>query len=207
MKTTKIVDKKIMKPLIHLFFVFVSFTFLFAQPTFERDKKTEELFLRGEKYFFQKKYNVAYSVLLKVLQQIPDHKRALPLVADIAFFKGDFKTALNYYQQAVDVVAQPYKEYFRMGQIYLLEEKADMAISNFQKALDHNEFLTIAYFQIGYVYLVKKEDSINAKKYWQKFLEQAPGDRQAEAVKKIISKIDSGELDLPKDKSNFQIDY
>lgn len=207
MKTTKIVDKKTMKPFIYFFLIVLPFGILSSQPMSEQDKRTQELFVRGEKYFFQKKYNVAYSVLLKVLEQKPDHKRALPLVADIAFFKGNFKTALTYYQQAADVIVQPYKEYYRMGQIYLMTEKPDMAIESFVKALEYNEFLTIAYFQIGYVYLVKKEDVVNAKKYWEKFLEQAPDDSQAEAVSKIIEKMDSGELTLPTEKNNFQIDY
>lgn len=191
-------------------FLFFSFLpSLSAEDSFvnKQEKETEELFHRGEKYFFEKKYHIAYSVLLKVLEQKPDHKRALPLVADIAFFRGDFKTALQYYKQAIEVIVQPYKEYYRMGQVYLLTNKPDLAISHFKKSLEYNELFSLAYFQLGYVYLVKKENTQMAKKYWQTFLEQAPDDEQAESVKKIIAKIDEGSLSFPHSEKDYQVDY
>lgn len=188
------------KSLLLIFmFLFVSLNVpLVRAQTSKEDKKLEELFFRGEKYFFQKKYNIAYSVLFKVVEQKPDHKRALPLLADVAFFKGDYQEALKYYRQTVDLISNPYKEYYRMGQIYLLLKKPDEAIAQFKKALEYNELLSIANFQLGFIYFSQKRDLANAKKYWQKFIEQSPTDAQSEAVSKILRKVEKGEIYFPK---------
>lgn len=166
----------------------------------------DPVFAKAERYFFQKKYEVARQYLIKVTQKHPDHPKAFSYLGDIALITGRHEEALQYYKIAGEVSANRDKEFFRIGQVYIKMEKADQALDSFHRAYSLNPGLKQALYQTGYVYLVFKRDKYKTIEYWKQFLKEAPNDAQYEKIKKVIALLEQDDFQLPPPGSDIPLE-
>ena len=151
----------------------------------------------AEKYFFEKKFRNAESLLLRVILRKPDHTKALSLLGDIYLFQKDHRGAISQYQKAIGSSKEPSIEYFRLGQAYLELDQDQISKSSFQKAYVHNPNLKRALFQIGYIALFFERDKKQTIQYWKQFIREAPNDPQYEKVKRAIALLEDPDFKIP----------
>ena len=156
-----------------------------------------ELFKKGKKYFFEKKYDAASEIMQNIIKKQPNHAEALSILGDIYLFKNDFYKALDFYKRAEPLSASPAIENFRMGQIYIKQDKPDDAIQSFQRALEFKPSMKISLYQIGYVELVLKRDKGKTITTWRRFLDESPYDKQNEKIRSALKCLEDPNFKLP----------
>jgi len=178
-------------------------TVLFSQ---EGREGAEDLFKKGEAYFFQKKYEIAERTLINVIQSRPDHPKAFSYLGDISLFNRRYNDAVKYFNIAKEVSARPGYEYFRLGQTYIELKRYDAALGNFQSAYSLDPSYKPSLYQIGYVYLMFKRDKYKTIEYWKKFIAEAPGDYQYESVKRAIAMLEDSSCIIPPETSGISME-
>jgi tetratricopeptide (TPR) repeat protein len=175
---------------------------LFNVGLFAQDN-LNDLFIQGEQYFFQKKYEIAEKTLLKVIEKDTAHPKAYSYLGDINLFNRRYDNALKYYNLAKEVSARPGYEYFRMGQIYVELKNSDEGLKHFLSAYNIDPSFKPSLYQIGYVYLIYKRDKQKTIEYWKKFIAEAPNDAQYERVKKAVAMLEDANCVLPPEESGI----
>lgn len=186
------------RKILFTFFLILPFSFIIA--------KESELFKRAEKYYFQKKYEISLKLFEKILEETPDHARALSYSGDIYLIKKEYDKALSQYRQSVELVDNPAEEYFRIAQVYSAKKEYEKAKENYRKAYSLDPSITASLFQLGYLALIYDRDKVNTIKYWEDFVLRTPDDSQNEKIRKVIALLKDPNFKIPPKGSDISLE-
>ena len=165
----------------------------------------DDEYKKAERYFFEKKFGIAKSLLRKLVTQKKYHMKAISLLGDIYLFQKNYKEAIAQYQKAIQLSTEPSLEYFRLGQAYLELDQDQLAKSSFQKAYAQNPNLKRTLFQIGYIALFFERDKKQTIQYWKQFTQEAPDDPQHEKIRKAIALLEDPKFKIPAKDSTLSL--
>ena len=93
---------------------------------------------------------------LNILYSIPESGRSAEdwlIIGNILQDKGDTKTAISMYENAVATDKKFYKAYYNLGVLYFNEEKYALALSNFKNAKKYKLDNPNIYYNLGCTYI------------------------------------------------------
>ena len=104
---------------------------------------------------------------LELLLQIDENERTAQdwlLLGNLMDEKGERDNAVFMYQKAINTDAKYYKAYYNLANIYLSEERYNMAIDNYKLALKYNKTNPFVYYNLSCAYIKqgKIRDAKNA---------------------------------------------
>jgi len=168
--------------------------------------KEDELFAKAQKYFFQKKFEMAEVLLQEVIRNSPENALAYSYLGDIFLKKQLYDGALNLYKKALDLDPNNADNYFRIGQVYYFKKMAHESIENYNKALSLDNKLKIVYYHIGLTYLMLLRDKDKTIENWEIFIREVPEDPQYESIKRVISLLKDPNFKIPPVDSEISIE-
>ncbi len=166
----------------------------------------EDLFKKAEKYFFQKKIEMAEIMLQEVIRKNPENDKAYSYLGDIFLQKKRYDGALNLYQKSLDLNPDNAENYFRKGQIFYYKKLGKIAIENYQKSVDLDKKMKFAYYHIGLSYLMLERDKSKTIQNWETYLTLAPEDPQYESIRRVIELLKDPAFELPSIDSDITIE-
>jgi tetratricopeptide (TPR) repeat protein len=169
-------------------------------------KNDKDKFDRAAWYFFQKKFSMAESLLLQVIESDPDNPLAYSYLGDIYFIKKRYDEALDLYRKSIDLNPEAGENYFRIGQIYYYKKDGSKAVDYFKKAIKKDERLTFAYYHIGLTYLMLLRDKENTIQNWEEYLKIARNDPQYDKIKRAIELLKDPRFVIPPPGSDTTIE-
>ncbi len=174
--------------------------------SFSQEDGEEELLRKATGYFFQKKFDMAESLLQQILDKNPDNVQASAYLGDIFLIKKRYDGALELYQKCVQLNPEAGENYFRIGQIYYYRKDGKLAIENFKKAIEVDTQLRFAYYHIGLTYLMILRDKSNTITNWEAYIQIAPDDPQYDRIKRAIELLKDPNFVLPPPGSDMTIE-
>lgn len=168
--------------------------------------KEDELFLKAQKYFFQKKFEMAELLLQEVIKNNPENALAYSYLGDILLKKQIYDGALNLYKKALDLDPGSAENLFRIGQIYYFKKMGAESIDNYNKALAIDSKLKIVYYHIGLSYLMLMRDKEKTIENWEVFIKEVPEDPQYESIKRVIALLRDPNFKIPPADSEISIE-
>ena len=168
--------------------------------------KEDELFLKAQKYFFQKKFEMAELLLQEVIKKNPENSLAYSYLGDILLKKQLYDGALNLYRKSLDLDVGNAENYFRIGQIYYFKKMGPDSIDNYNKALTLDSKLKIVYYHVGLSYLMLMRDKEKTIENWEIFLKEVPEDPQYESIKRVIALLRDPNFKIPPADSEISIE-
>ena len=135
------------------------------------------------------------AVLDKLKEENPDREgnknaaRALTHIGETYVSMGEMEKAQPYLKQAIEIFPSDHALAFNVAEIYFKDGKIDQAIEYYTLAIQNNPEWPLTYLKIGYAY-VNKGDYDQAIASFQKFLELAPEDKEAENVRNLIPQLE-----------------
>ncbi|HOO73244.1 MAG TPA: tetratricopeptide repeat protein [Spirochaetota bacterium] len=188
-------------------YILIALILLAPVSLFSEQKVSEDdTFKKAEKYFFQKKFEMAELLLQEELKKNPENYTAYSYLGDIFLRKERYDGALSLYQKALDLEPRNAENYFRIGQIYYYKKLGNLSIENYQKALDLDKSLKFAYYHIGLSYLMLERDKANTIKNWEDYIALAPEDPQYEKIRRVIELLKDPNFVLPPKGSEISIE-
>lgn len=168
--------------------------------------KEDELFLKAQKYFFQKKFEMAELLLQEVIKNNPENSLAYSYLGDILLKKQLYDGALNLYKKALDLDPGSAENWFRIGQIYYFKKMGAESIDHYNKALALDSKLKIVYYHIGLSYLMLMRDKEKTIENWETFIREVPEDPQYESIKRVIALLKDPNFKIPPADSEISIE-
>ena len=175
-------------------------------PLLIHSKFKNQLYKKAEKLFFEKKFNRTAILLKRILNNNPNHPKALSLMGDIYLFQKAYHKAIYKYKHALKTSSNKSIEHFRIGQCYLELKQFDNAKDYFQQSYILNTKMKTALFQIGYITLFYERNKLKTIQYWEQFTEEAPNDPQYEKIKRAIELLKDSNFKIPPLGSNISIE-
>ena len=171
-----------------------------------QQKTASETFKKAEKYFYQKKFEMAELLLQEELKLNPENASAYSYLGDIFLKKERYDEALNLYQKSLDLDENNAENHFRIGQIYYYKKLGNLSIENFTRALDLDKSMKFAYYHIGLAYLMLARDKENTIKNWETYISIAPEDPQYEKIRRVIELLKDPNFVIPPQGSDVSIE-
>ncbi len=168
--------------------------------------KEDEQFLKAQKYFFQKKFEMAELLLQEVIKTNPENSLAYSYLGDILLRKQLYDGALNLYKKALDLNPGVAENYFRIGQIYYFKKMGSDSIENYNRALTLDSKMKIIYYHIGLSYLMLLRDKEKTIENWELFIKEVPEDPQYESIKRVIALLKDPNFKIPPVDSEISIE-
>ncbi|HOP63121.1 MAG TPA: tetratricopeptide repeat protein [Spirochaetota bacterium] len=168
--------------------------------------REDETFLKAQKYFFQKKFEMAELLLQEVIKKDPENALAYSYLGDILLKKQIYDGALNLYKKALDLNPGGAENWFRIGQIYYFKKMGAESIENYNRALALDSKLKIVYYHIGLSYLMIMRDKEKTIEYWETFIKEVPEDPQYESIKRVIALLKDPNFKIPPADSEISIE-
>ncbi|HOK01919.1 MAG TPA: tetratricopeptide repeat protein [Spirochaetota bacterium] len=187
------------------FFASISLSIMLALPL-PAISKEDEQFLKAQKYFFQKKFEMAELLLQEVIKSNPENALAYSYLGDIYLKKQLYDGALNLYKKAVDLDPGNALNHFRMGQVYYFKKMGHEALESYHKALELDSKLKITYYQIGLTYLMLLRDKEKTVENWEIYIKEVPEDPQYESIKRVIALLKDPDFKIPPADSEISIE-
>jgi tetratricopeptide (TPR) repeat protein len=122
----------------------------------------------GEMLIAEKKYSEAKKIVLPVTTDANYAGRATLLMSQIADREGDASEAVTYRTKAIKVLTLQ-KDYYRVGELYMLSGNRAEALKNYSRAADKDDVMAMIKAADLY-YLAGKSD--RAKAYYKKALDK-----------------------------------
>jgi len=113
----------------------------------------------------------------------------LAALGEIHVRQGDLEKASEYFQKSIDVNPQDERLAFNVAEICFNQNQTEKAIAYYKLAVDINPEWPRPYPRMGYAYL-NTGNYPAALECFRKFLELAPDDPQAPAIRKLIPSIE-----------------
>lgn len=164
------------------------------------------LFQKATSYFFQKKFDLAESLLRQIIEKNPDNGLAYSYLGDILLVDRKYDDALVLYKKSVELRPNSGENYFRMGQIYYYKKNGDLSVDSFKKAIEVDNQLKFAYYHVGLAYLVLIRDKGNTIENWETYLRVAPDDPQYDRIKRAIELLRDPNFVIPPPGSDISIE-
>lgn len=175
-------------------------------PSFSQADTEEDMFRRAADYFFQRKFDMAESLLERIIDRNPDHAAALSYLGDIFLIKKRYDGALDLYQKCVRLRPETGENYFRIGQIYYYKKDGVQAVDFFKKAIEVDPQLKFAYYHIGLSYLMLLRDKENTIENWEAYIRIAEDDPQYARIKRAIELLRDPNFAIPPPGSDVTIE-
>ena len=172
----------------------------------QNNSPAETTFKKAQKYFFQRKYEMAELLLQESLKKNPENQLAYSYLGDIFLNKKRYDGAIHLYKKALDINPNNAENYFRLGQIYYYKKMGNPAIENYRKSLELDESLKFSYYQIGLTYLMLLRDKQNTITNWETYLVKAPEDPQYEKIRRVIELLKDPNFIIPPEGSEISIE-
>ena len=172
-------------------------------PVMEEDKK---LFKKAEKYFYEKKFEMAEIILQEVIKKNPENAEAYSYLGDILLYKKRYDGALNLYTRALDLKPDSAETLFRMGQIYYYKKMGAPAIDYFTRSVEKDSTMRYAYYHIGLCYLMLQRDKSNTITFWEKYMAVAPEDPQYENLRRVVELLKDPNFTIPPQGSEITVE-
>lgn len=166
----------------------------------------KEYLKKGEDHFFEKRFGTALQWLKKVIEINPDNATAHAYSGDILLTLGQYDDALKHFRVASELKSDPSLEYFRIGQIYYLQNNRIQSEASFKRALQSNPELVEAHFYIG---LISYRDGRNRQEtltHLKLFRERRPDFVDGVKLDKAIAVLEDPNTDLEKSIDLLTID-
>jgi tetratricopeptide (TPR) repeat protein len=112
-------------------------------------RSTRGLFAYAQVLLFFHQHARAHEVLLQVLQQDPDHKRALPISGFLYSEKGQFAEAVRDFERALALGSADAPLFFNAAFALQRAGRHEEAIRRFQQAIDLDPILDRAWYGMG----------------------------------------------------------
>ncbi len=153
------------------FFISFSIQTIEAQPSVLSKKKAKkevtELMKKAEDHFFHERFHIALRLFNLVIQQDPENGKAWRFAGDCYLQKRQLDKAKEYFQTAKEISKKPEKEWFRLGQVFILQGNGKKAIHSFEKALEHKKNIHLAHFYLGLAYYRFFQDKKKTIHHWE----------------------------------------
>jgi len=192
--------------MVKIFNISISFLLFLQSVSYAQNKKEDDLFTRGTKYFFQKKFEMAEVMFQEVIKKEPENALAYSYLGDIYLKKQQYDGALNLYLKAIDLNPNIAENYFRLGQIFYFKKNAELSIENFNKALSKESKLKVTYYHIGLTYLMLMRDKEKTIENWETYIKLVPEDPQYDSIKRVIELLKDPRFKLPAADSKISIE-
>ena len=141
-----------MKKIVVLLFLIAGMNVCFAN---------DELSKQATAFYSDNNFNKTLESLL----QIGEDERSAQdwlLLGNLMDEKGETQNAVFMYQKAININPKYYKAYYNLANIYLSEERYNMAIDNYKLASKYNPANPYVYYNLGCAY-IKQGKIKNAK--------------------------------------------
>ncbi|MBW7858665.1 MAG: tetratricopeptide repeat protein, partial [Leptonema sp. (in: Bacteria)] len=172
----------------------------------EQTRLEKEYLQKGEDHFFEKRFGTALQWLKKAIEINPDNATAHAYIGDILLTLGEYNDALKHYRVAAELMSNPSLEYFRMGQIYYLQNDRLDSEKFFEKALVSNPELAEAHFYIGLISYRNGRNRQETLSHLKLFREKRPNFIDIAGLDKVIALLEDPKADLDKSKDLLTID-
>jgi len=172
----------------------------------QADAQKDDPFKKAQRYFYERKFEMAELLLQESLKHNPENKLAYAYLGDIFLSKKNYDAALSLYKKGLDLDPSNAENYFRVGQIYYYKKIPNLAIENFQKSVEINKNIKFAHYHIGLTYLMLLRDKDNTIKSWENYLRIAPEDPQYEKIRRVVELLKDPGFIIPSADSDISIE-
>jgi len=169
---------------------------------FNAYSQTNENFLKGLKFFSEKKFLMAISSFKKALEAGYQDPKLNFYLANAYVNNEEFDKAIEQYRVAYELADnQSFQGIIahNMGYTYFLKKDFRRAIEFLNKAYQLDNKLVQAFWFKGMAYY-RLKDKPNTIKEWEEYLVQAPNGRESDNIRKALMILKSENFDFGKDK-------
>jgi tetratricopeptide (TPR) repeat protein len=184
----------------------LAFLCALPSPLLSQEPSDNDLFRKATTYFFQKKFDMAESLLQQVVEREPENAAAFSYLGDIFLIKQRYDGALDLYTRSIGLNPDAGENYFRVGQIYYYKKDGAQALSYFNKAIEKDTQLKFAYYHAGLTCLILMRDKEGTIRNWETYIGLAPDDPQYDRIKRAIELLKDPSFVLPPPGSDISIE-
>ena len=163
-------------------------------------------FERAASYFFEKKFDLAESLLLRVIDAEPSNALAHSYLGDIFLMKRRYEGALDLYRKSIAIDPGLGENYFRMGQVYYYLKDGPKALENFNRAIEVDGSLRFARYHAGLTSLMLLRDKDAAIESWERYLSIAHDDPQYDRIRRAIELLRDPRFVIPPPGSDMTVE-
>ena len=127
--------------------------------------QTADNYNKAVELFSDEQYHKAEKLLLELLEENNDDYDVINFLGVIQQNRGNYKSALNYFNQVIFLYDKHAKAYYNLGYCYEKIGNYELAKINFEKAIELDPQLTDAYLNLGQLLISKEEFSAAEKLY------------------------------------------
>jgi len=163
-------------------------------------------FEKGQKYFYQKKFEMAEIMFLEALKTDPENDLTYSYLGDLVLAKKRYDDALAYYLKALELRPENAENNFRIAQTYYYKGDGEKAIEHFLKTYTLDSSMKFALYHTGLTYLMLNRDKENAVKYWEEYISLAGDDPQNANIKRVIELLKNPDFLIPPAESGITVE-
>lgn len=162
--------------------------FFILCPLMAESETIQEELRRAEEHFFAGRVHIALKLFERIKERDPENYLATTYSADIYAMEKKYDRAIENYKIALDLSPAPYQELFRLGQVYYLQRKADLARSAFAEALAARPELAECHYYLGLIYLRFDNDKEKARQAFASYLQARPEAKEKSQIESLLGK-------------------
>ncbi|TFH40093.1 MAG: tetratricopeptide repeat protein, partial [Chrysiogenales bacterium] len=179
---------------------------LFALPDISNAEGPGGQFEKATAYFFEKKFDLAESLLHRVIETEPSNALAYSYLGDIFLIKRRYDGALDLYRKSIEIDPKIGENYFRMGQAYYYLKDGARALDAFRKAIEVDGSLRFAHYHAGLTSLMLLRDKESTILNWERYIAIARDDPQYDKIKRAIELLRDPNFILPPPGSDMTVE-
>ena len=163
-------------------------------------------FEKGQKYFYQKKFEMAEVMFLEALKTDPENDLTYSYLGDLALAKKRYDDAFGYYLKSLELRPESAENNFRIAQTYYYKANGEKAIEHFLKTYSLDNSMKFALYHTGLTYLMLNRDKENAVKYWEEYISLAGDDPQRANIERVIELLKNPDFVIPAPESGISVE-
>ncbi|MBN2079128.1 MAG: tetratricopeptide repeat protein [Spirochaetes bacterium] len=163
-------------------------------------------FERATAYFFDQKFDMAETLLLRVIDSEPSNALAHSYLGDIFLIKRRYSGALDLYRKSIEIDPGIGENYFRMGQVYYYLKDGPKALEYFNRAIEADGSLRFARYHAGLTSLMLLRDKESTIESWERYLSVAGDDPQYDRIRRAIELLRDPNFVIPPPGSDMTVE-
>ncbi|MCL2025457.1 MAG: tetratricopeptide repeat protein [Leptospirales bacterium] len=163
-------------------------------------------FEKGQRYFHQKKFEMAEVMFLEALKADPENDLTYSYLGDLVLAKKRYDEALAYYLKSLELRPESAENNFRIAQTYYYKGNSRKAIEHFLKTYSLDKSMKFALYHAGLTYLMLDRDKENAVKYWEEYISLAEDDPQRANIERVIELLKNPDFTIPPADSGISVE-